>query len=192
MKKDKIIVANAVDYIEGGVQLGWKVPLLINIVARANDPEKTVELASIVANLVIQEHKTRFDEIMNRHYTYEKELEGQIQAIQKEINEFGSTHKGNRINPQVNTSVFILLQAQLEQKQAQLLGFIRELRDVRLSNIRSENTRIILPPILPKVHVNPKTTLNALISGIIGFFSSLLFAIFIEYLEQVRIREFKP
>lgn len=186
MKKEKIVVANT---IEGGAQLSGKVPLLVNITARANNPEKAVELASTAADLAIKEHTTRFDQMMGKNYAYEKELEGQIQTNQEKINEMDLTVKKYRSNPQVNAPAVILLQAQLEQKQVQLLGFIRELRDVRLSNVRSENTRIVFPPILPKDHVNPKTTLNLLIAGILGLFSSLMLAFFLEYLEQVRLRK---
>jgi len=181
MKKEKIVVAKAIE----------KAAILVNLTTRANSPEKAVELAEVTADLVIQEHRARFDELMSEHLRYEKELGNQIQIIQKAIEELDAALKRQRTNPQVNAPAVILLQAQLEQKQSQLLGFVRELRDVRMANTakaRTENTKVVLPPVFPEDHVNPKIKLNVLIAGIVGLITVLMLAFFLEYLEQVKRR----
>lgn len=182
MKKGKTVAAKVVD----------KAPLLVNVVTREHSPKKAVELAEAVADLVIHEHQLRFDELMSEHIRYEKDLESQVQAMQREIQELDVTLKQQRTNPQVNAPAVILLQAQLEEKQGQLVNFIRELREVKSSNAskaRSENTRVILPPPLPEDHVNPKTRLNTMIAGIVGLMAFLMLAFFLEYLDQVKRRE---
>ena len=171
---------------------GGKAPLLVNIAARANAPERAVDLAETAAELVVQAHKPLFDDLMGQHRRYEEKLDKQVQVIQKELGELEGAIKSNRTSPQVNAPAVILMQAQLEQKQSQLLGFIRELRDVRIHNTSSaysEGTRVVLPPVLPEHHTNPRVKLNTLIAGIIGFMSTLMLAFLLEYLKNVKIRE---
>ncbi len=189
MKTGKVVVAES---IEGGKISDQGNPILVSILTKARTPEKTVELVQTVADLVIQEHKPRFDELISEYVRYEKELKDQIQVIQKEIDELDVILKRQRTNPKVNAPAVILLQAQLEQKQSQLLEFVRELRDVRMNNTsraRTEKTQVILPPVLPEDHVTPKTRLNVLIAGIFGLISVLMLAFFLEYLERVKRRE---
>lgn len=189
MKKEKIVIAKTID---AGKKLVVAVPQLVEIVTRANTPEKAVELAETAAELVIQEHKPRFDELMYEYNHYENGLANQIQAIQNEVRELEILLKRQRTNPQVNAPAVILLQAQLEQKQSQLLGYMREIRDVKLNNVskaRSENTRVLLRPVLPEKPVSLNIVLNILVTGIIGMIVFLILAFFLEYLAQVKQSE---
>ncbi len=182
MKKGNTVVAKVVD----------KAPLLVNVVTREHSPEKAVELAETVADLVIHEHQLRFDELMSEHIRYEKELEGQVQAMQREIQELETTLKRQRTNSQVNASAVVLLQTQLAGEKGQLVNFAKELREVKSNNnskARSENTLVTFPPPIPEEHVNPKTGLNMAIAGIVGLMIFLMLAFFLEYLEQARRRE---
>ncbi len=182
MKKAKTVVAKVVD----------KAPLLVNVVTKEHSPKKAVELAETVADLVIHEHQLRFDELMSEHIRYEKELEGQVQTMQRDIQELETTLKHQRTNSQADASAVILLQTQVEGEKGLLVNFIRELRDVKSNNTskaRSENTRVIFPPPLPEDHVNPRTGLNMVIAGIVGLMTFLMLVFFLEYLDQVKRRE---
>ena len=190
MKRDKIVMAKVIEAARQSID---RPPILVEIVTEAHSPEKTVELAKAVAELFVQEHKPRFDEIMNEHHQYEKELENQTQIIQKETQALDATLKSQRTNPQVSAVAVILLQAQLEQKQSQLVGFIKELRDVKINNTskaRTENTRVIFPPVLPEVPVSLRLSLNNIvIAGIMGLIVFIMVAFFVEYLAQIKRME---
>ena len=121
---------------------------------------------------------------MSEHKRYEKGLESHVAVIKKELQQLDKIIKTQRTNPSVNAPAVILLQAQLEQKQTQLVGLIRELRDVRISNSRSQNTRVVFPPAVPEDPANPKVVLIVSIAGITGLMVVLLLAFFLEYLAQ--------
>ena len=182
IKKIKMVVAR----VKG------EAPLLVNIKTRANTPEKSVELAETTADLVIRKHQPLFDALMDEYRLYERELEKQVKIIQSELDALSQTIKNHRALPQVNAPAVILMQAQLEEKQSRLVALIRELRDVRIHNrseVFSEGTRIVLPPVLPEDPMNPKVMLNILVSGVIGFMSLLMLAFFLEYIAQTKLKE---
>jgi uncharacterized protein involved in exopolysaccharide biosynthesis len=186
MKSHKIITAKT---LEGSKKAVTAIPSLVEIAVKADTPEKTIALAQAAADLLIQEHKIRFDALMKEYGNYETNLEEQSRTVQKEIEELDSLLKRQRTNPQVNAPAVILLQAQLEQKQSQWLGYVRELRDVRISNrsnTRSENTRVIYPPILPIDYVSPKIVINVVITGLAGVTILILFVFFMETIKKTK------
>ena len=192
IKRKKSITA---EIIEAGGTRDARFPILVRIVSRGSTPNEAVRMSTTVADLVIKEHLLMFDELMKEHHLYESKLEKQIQVIQLAIDELDETIKGQRKDPKVSPPAVILLQAQLEQKQSQLLGIIRELRDVKINNTsraRTQNTRVVLPPAIPEDPVNPKITFNVLIAGVIGLISMLMLAFFLEYIGQVKQREQNP
>jgi uncharacterized protein involved in exopolysaccharide biosynthesis len=190
MKKRKTI---EVEVLEGGGP-GQKFPLLLGIRVRAHDPQQAVDISNTVSHLLIEEHQRRFEEKLKEYQFYEKEVEREVVRIEEQITELEKMIKKQVLNPSVNAPSIILLQAQLEQKSAQLLGFKKELRDTRINNassIMTENSKLIAPPVLPKDQINPRIKLNMAMAGILGFFASLLLSFFLGYLEQVQIRENK-
>jgi len=188
MKQKNMIVAQAMS--ESGASAN-KDTFLVNVVTRGYTPDEAVSLATATADLVIQEHQSRFEELLKEHLLYEKKLENQIQLVQNDIHELEGTLK-RLTNPQVSAPAVILLQAQLEQKQVQLVGFIRELRDARINNssrAMTENTRVILPPVQPQKSVSPKIALNVAIAGLLGVIAALVMAFFLEYLDRVKQKQ---
>lgn len=186
MRRHGIITARTV---EGNKKAVMVIPSLVEIVSRDGAPEKTIDLAQAAADLLIQEHKNRFDALMKEYGNYESNLEEQSGKVQKEIEELDALLKRQRTNPQVNAPAVILLQAQLEQKQSQLLGYVRELRDVRISNrsnTRTENTRVIYPPILPIDYVSPKIVQNVVIAGVAGITILILLVFLLESINKMK------
>jgi capsular polysaccharide biosynthesis protein len=175
---------------EGGPS--GKKAILVKVLTRGDTPQQTVGIANAVADLVIQDHKALFDEQMREYSRYETELGNQIKAMEKDLHDLDMILKRQRANPTVNAPAVILLQAQLEQKQSQLLNFMKELRDVKIANnskTRTENTRVVLPAVLPERPVGPKATLNVAVAGMIGLCAALVAAFFLEYLDRVKRRE---
>lgn len=186
MKVGKVVQAYA---IEGMKRLEKPQPVLVEIVARANNPEKALELVNAAAELLIQSHEPRYDELMREYLGFQMELEKQIQVVQQEVDELDRSIKKLRNDPQVSAPAVILLQAQLEEKQSQIMGFRKELRDVKINNIskvHSENTRVLIRPFLPQEPVSPKTALNVVISGIAGLIGMLLLSFLLESLAQAK------
>lgn len=187
LKKERTI---DISVLEGGA--GQKLPLLLLIRTHYDDPQKAVDIANVVSSLLIEEHQLKFEEKLREYETYEKELSQETARIEQQIVDLEGLIKKQAINPQVNAPSVILLQAQLEQKSAQLLNFKKELMTTKINNnssIATENSKLIAPPVLPKNHVNPKTLLNMAVAGGGGFFISLVSAFFLEYLERARIRK---
>lgn len=190
MKKGNVVEARV---LEGG-STGQKVPLLISIQAHANDPKQAVEIANTVASILTEDHKRRFEEKLNEYLAYEKELSREVVRIEEQMRDLENMIKKQQMNPSVNAPSVILLQAQLEQKNAQFLNFKKELKDVRINNTSSiitEDSKLIAPPILPKESINPRIKLNMAVAGAVSLFLTLILAFFLEYLDQVRIRENK-
>lgn len=158
--------------------------VMVRIVARGESPEEAILIVRTVADLIVARHKNRFDELIAVHSRFESELETQVQTIQKEVADLDTMIKGQREAPQVNAPAVILLQAQLEEKQSQLLSYIRELRDVKLNNRSkafTEPTHVAFPPVLPEKPVNLEVIVTATLGVMIGLVPLLLVAFLVEY-----------
>jgi uncharacterized protein involved in exopolysaccharide biosynthesis len=72
------------------------------------------------------------------------------------------------------------------------MGFIKELRDVKVNNSAknmTENTRVLLPPVQPEKSVSPRVGLIVVIAGIVGVIAALAMAFLFEYFDRVNRRE---
>lgn len=188
IKKAKTI---EIEVLEGGAA-GQKVPLLLDIRTHSHDPQQAVDIANTVSRLLIEDHQRRFEEKLKEYQAYEKETARQVARVEEQITDLEGLIKKQSLNPSVNAPSVILLQAQLEQKNVQLLNFQKELKDTRINNISSivtENTQLVGPPVLPNDHVNSRVKLNMAVAGVLGLFTILILAFFLEYLERVWIRE---
>jgi len=165
---------------------------LVRLVARANTPPEAVKVVNAVATLVVEEHQDRYDRAMAPYYQYEKDLAGRIKKVESHISGMKATLSHLQKDPQTSAPAVILLQAQLEQKEAQLVGFVRELRDVNINNhslMKSHMTQIENPPVEPESPVAPRKKRIVLIAGVLGGMVALFMAFFLEYLEKMREEE---
>lgn len=180
MKKRKTI---SVEVLEGG-GASQRFPLLLNIQIRTNDPQQALDISNAVSSILIEEHQGRYEEKLKEYRSYEEELKREVGRIEEQINDLERMIKKQSLSPSVNAPSVILLQAQLEQKNVQLLNLKKELKDTRLNNASSiitEMTKLISPPILPKERISPKIELNMAIAGFLGFFLALTLALFLEH-----------
>lgn len=188
MKKDKVIEAQV---LEGGA-MGQKLPLLLSIHTHSTDPQRAVAIGNTVSRFLIEEHQRRFEEKLTQYQIYEKDLEREVTRIDTEITDLEKMIKAQQLRPSVNAPSVILLQAQLEQKNVQLLNFKKELKDTKINNTSSiitENTKLVAPPVLPVDHVNPNTKLIISVAGTLALFITLVMSFFLEYLDKIRLRE---
>ncbi|HXF90369.1 MAG TPA: Wzz/FepE/Etk N-terminal domain-containing protein [Candidatus Nitrosotenuis sp.] len=171
---------------------GQKIPVLLTIQTRSHDPQEAVNLGNVIGDFLVEDHQQRYEERLKEYKEYEKDLRFQVTRIEEQVNELEQLIKKQSLNPAVSAPSVILLQAQLEQKSAQLLTFKKELKDTRINNYSSlvtENTRIVSMPVLPREHINPHVVLNMVLTGMLGFFITLILAFFLEYLKKARTRE---
>lgn len=188
MKLNKMIQS---EVLESGPS-GKKVSVLLSLRVHAETPQQPVEIAQAVADLLIEKHQSRFNERLHEYQNYEEGLSNTVSRIERAIIELELLIKKQQMAPVVNAPSVILLQSQLEQKNVQLLGFKRELKDTRINNnskIMTENTRLIAVPIIPTNPVGPRVLLFISVAGVLGLFSALILAFFLDYLKQARSRE---
>lgn len=177
--------------VEGGTGPSGKKAILVKVITKGRTPKQAVDLARAVADLIVQEYQSRYEQMLAQYETYEKDLGSQIGALRRDIDDLELILKKQRENPATNAPAVILLQAQLEQKQTQLLNFVKELRDVKINNsskTRTSETRIVLPPVLPERKSSPKTTVIVLVASALGFLFTLAIAFFIDYLDRAKRR----
>jgi len=162
---------------------------LIRVTVKASIPAKTVEIIDTIANLIIESYKDQYNKAMAFYYQYEEDLSGQIAEIKTAIGEMKTTLSTLQKNPQTNAPAVILLQAQLEQKESQLINYIRELREVQIKNyseMHSEMTRVQNPPVEPSFPVAPQKKRIVLIAAVLGGLATLFLAFFFEYMGRMR------
>ena len=162
---------------------------LVRLVVRASTPQRATKIVNAVANLAVKEHQDRYEKVMSTYYQYEKDLAGQVKKVESDISVMKATLSDLQKNPQTNAPAVILLQAQLEQKEAQLVGFVRELRDVHINNhslMKSYVTQIENPAVEPESPVAPRKKQIVLIAGVLGGMVALFMAFLLEYLEKMR------
>jgi uncharacterized protein involved in exopolysaccharide biosynthesis len=177
--------------VEGGTGPSGKKAILVKVTTKGRTPKQAVDLARGVADLIIQEYQSRYEQTLAQYKTYEKDLDSQIGALRRDIGDLELILKKQRESPSTSAPAVILLQAQLEQKQTQLLNFVRELRDVKINNFsetRTSETRVVLPPVLPERKSSPKTTVIVLVATALGFLFTLAIVFFIDYLDRAKRR----
>ncbi len=160
------------------------IPVLVKIKARANAPEMAVLIAKAASDLVIDKHKLIFEKSITESSTYLKRLDMQIKMVEKGIEELNESIKPLRANPQNNVAALVLLQMQIEQKQAQLFQFIKEYEEVQMrisSPHFSERTYLLIPPVIPENPENFKTMFLVALAGGTGIIIFLILAFFLEY-----------
>ena len=160
----------------------------VRYTVRAPDPQLATRLADWFAKRVGASHKWIFDRRMEIARAYEVKLEATVPRVEADVAGMERTLQGLMSAPEVNAPAVILVQANIDTRQARLQDLRRELQEVRLSLLPpdSENTTIITSDVLPQRPVNPRVKLNVVIAGVLGLFSFTFLAFFMEYLAKVR------
>jgi hypothetical protein len=161
------------EVVEGGVGQTLA-PSYIRLRVRGPSPAEAHRRATILLDILRERHQPKFDATLAGHREYVATLERQIDATREDIAEIDSMLRRLRLNPRVNAPAVLLMQAQLEAKQTQLLQFSRELRDNRIEG--SANTRMTtaLSPLAPPDRREwPSRTLF----GAVGFLAGLCLAV---------------
>jgi len=145
--------------------------LLINVQAEAESPEQAVAILNAVAGEVVERHKVKFDEAMRIARDIEADLNVQIAASEAEIRALKEGLAKIQRNPKVDAPAVILLTASLNDRGNNLGTLKQRLGEVWLANspLRSENTRVVDPAILPEGPARPKKFLIVSLATFSGF-----------------------
>jgi hypothetical protein len=166
--------------------------VLVRVVTRAGSPDEAVMLAETVAEIIIEEHTPHFNELVAENTRYQTELEAQVQTIRDEIGELDALIKQQRVKPEVDAPAVILLQAQLEQKQTQVLEALREVWELKINNTSTaytHNTYVVFPPVRPEEPVNLPATSTAVIGAVVGLVAAVVLALLVNYVGSARGHE---
>lgn len=146
---------------------------VITIRAKGKDPDEATRRARAALAMVSAEHDRRYRVLMDQNRQYADRLTAQIEIVRAELREVEAGLKEFRRNPTVAAPAVLLMRAQLEEKQTQLMGFIKELRDIELGLLgHSEPTRALGEPVTPRRLVSPRRTLTvAAVTMTAGFFT---------------------
>lgn len=179
--------------LKGAVKASvFKESNLIRLTVKADTPTKTVKIVNAIANLIIDSNKDKYDKAMIFYYQYEKNLTTQIANVNSNITKMRATFSHLEKDVRTNGVAAVLLQAQLEQRETQLVILMRELRDVRTKNyspIHSQMSSVENPTVEPTAPVAPRKKQIVVIAAVLGAFVFLFLAFFLEYLGRMKERE---
>jgi uncharacterized protein involved in exopolysaccharide biosynthesis len=141
----------------------------VAVEARGRTGEEAKRLSMAVAQIVIDEHRPRYDTAMKRVGEYREQLQSQVVAIRGEIAEIESAVRTFRTSPTVGPPAVLLMRAQLEEKETQLLAFLREQRDLDINvTVNSEMTRVLAEPSVLAARTRPRRTMTTVAGAATG------------------------
>lgn len=157
----------------------------VNITVKGKSPEEVMKVINCIAEVIIQEHRRKFDELMKANQEYETNLKDNIADITQEIQEIKKTLAYLNKRHPVDAPAVIVLQSELVSRERILQDLNRELHTVQSAIIMSTNTKLKNPPIEPKSPIKSNMLLNVIIAAVVGLMVALCLAFFLEYLQKV-------
>ena len=153
----------------------------VTVVAEGDSGDAAKRLALAVAQLIVDDHQRRFDASMERLRVFRSQIDRQIAEVRAEVAEIDAALKTFRSKPTVDAPAILLMRAQLEEKQTQLLDFLREERDLDLNlTIHSERTVVVADPLLPKERLRPRRTITTLAASASGGLLAVFWALVLD------------
>lgn len=153
-------------------------PAYVEIVTLGRSREAALDLAQRVAGRIIDEHRPLYEAARNQHQAYEQTLASQIDASRKEIERMESTLRSLEKSPGVAAPAVLLLQAQLEGRQTNLVDLAAKLRDARIQQAnQTRPTRMLAPPYADDRPVWPRKGIIGIVAGGLAFLVAVLMVV---------------
>ncbi len=192
---DHRILRTAVEKIHPGltstemnnlVSIGRKTNPDIRYTVRANDSQVGRQIADKLAEYIIKIHRPIFDIGLQIAKSYEAELEANIRSLETENRNLKRILEKKVKQPDFDTTVVLLLEANIGERERNLAAIRRELRMAYLSRVGSANTSVIAADIPPQHPVKPRVKLNVVLAATLGLMMFTFVAFFMEYIEKAR------
>lgn len=168
----RVIDAEAIDPVNKGTAA------YVKIIVLGRSPESAQDLARRVGERVVATHNEPYEAALAQHVAFEETLSQQLEAAKREVTRMEETLRGLQRAPGVGAPAVLLLQAQLETRQLQLIDLAGKLRDARIERANeTRKTRIMAPPSEPISPVWPRKTLIAVVAGGLAFLVAVLIVV---------------
>jgi len=114
----------------------------VRYIVQTHDPKTVVRIADKLAEYIIKIHQSVFDKGLQITKEHEAQLASTIRNSGAQIQDMKKAMKGIMETPEVDSLVLISLQANIEDRERSLAYLRRELKESRLSRLKSENTSV--------------------------------------------------
>jgi len=172
--------------MEDMVSIDAEINPAIRYTLQVHEPKVGTQIADWMANYVINVHRPIFDKGMQITKNHEATLVATIRTMEVEIQSMKEVLKGIIEAPDVDAPAVILLQANIEDREQNLVGLRRELKESRLSRLGSENTSVIAADAVPEQPVKSTVMINLILASSLGLMGFTFLAFFLEYIENAR------
>ena len=153
-------------------------PAYLKIVALGRTREAAADLARRVAERIIEQHGPLYEAARNAHEQYTETLAAQIDASRREIARMEETLRSLGKSPGVSAPAVLLLQAQIEERQSQIVDLAAKLRDARIQQSnQTRPTRMLAPPFVPDSPIWPKRTVIVVVASGLAFLVAVLMVV---------------
>lgn len=167
-----------------GPNLEDSLPILLKVSGDSTSPEQAVLMATTSAELIIRDHRTLFDELMDGNIKYEQALGKQLSLLQTDKSKDGSFELQNdpeKSSAEMPKGIPWDPRKMSREKLLQWMNEYREVYSRNHSQAWTQTTRVSIPPTVPIRPWRPLVTLNVIVSGILGFISLLMISFFVEF-----------
>jgi uncharacterized protein involved in exopolysaccharide biosynthesis len=166
---------------------------MVNIQAEGRSPQQAVEIVNAIANEVILRHKEKFDSAVAILEKMEEDLNIQIGASEKQVEELKKIIMSVGGGPKMDVPAVILLRANLNDRENWLTFLKQRIGNLRLatSALYTENTKVTDPPVIPEKPVKPRKAFNIAIGTVIGLIISIFWAFGVEFLDSWKSKQKK-
>ncbi len=154
---------------------------------QASDPRLATRIADWLAEAIITIHSNVFEKGMSITKAHEEKLVLMIADIETDIGNMKSTLATILKTPDTHAPPsVILLQANIEDRERNLMVLGGGLKEIRLSRLRYANTSVSVADEPPEHPIRPKVKLNVALAGTVGLMIFTFLAFFLEYLEKFK------
>jgi len=141
------------------------------ITGKADTPQGAARLVNAIAEIVMARHKILFDQAMEVQHGYEGDLDAKMKLLSEELATMKVTYKKMEKDPKVDAPAVILLQAGIEEREANLINLARErslARAIGHTGVKSEGTTIAQPAYIPAKALSPQPLTNLIVGFLVG------------------------
>jgi len=169
---------------------------VIKITFETNDIKAGEMILCLLNNSVVEKYQEKFDRVKKLFLLEEmhkKNIESRIDAISNQITVIDDMIKREQDNTErgvKDLAGLILLRSSLKdsllQKEHEVLQVEKSLEQFTLSMEEGGPVKVVQKPISSLRPTKPRTKVNIIIAGILGFFLSIFLAFFIEYVQKMK------